>query len=292
MGVLEDIKENYPTLAFLVNDPEVGPLLRDAVNPDKGFSPQQFQSRLYQTKWFRSRSTAQRTHDIQAKVDPGEFKKNLTSNMTQVRSMATQLGLKLSPAEIRFIATTNMRNGVAIGSDEFNYNLMRFAKSSSANKFGQGAIKGAAFEVNNVARSQFYLPMTQAESYRWGVEMAMGTKDEKALRAYLSERAASLYPHLKDQLAGGASMEDIFSGHRSIIAQELELSPETVDFTKGRWKKVLYQVDPATQKPRPMTLHEAQTYARQDNRWWKTQGGKEQDAGMANFMLKTFGKRA
>lgn len=290
MGVLDDIREQYPSLAFLVNDPEVGPLLRDAVDPNKGFSPETFQAKLYQTNWFRSRSTSQRNIDTLSKTDPGEFKRLYSDFETQVRMMNSKLGLNLNAEEIRYITSANLRNGVDPNSEEFAISLRKYAGKIS-DRIGSGTVTGAELQVRDIARTQFYVPMSDAEVRTWALDLAFGTRDEAALRAQLSAKSASLFPHLKELLANGASMEDIFSGHRAVIAQELELSPEQIDFTKD-WTKVLHQVDPATGKPRPMTLHETQTLARQDNRWWATSKGRQQDAGMANFMLKTFGKRA
>lgn len=291
MGVLDDVKNQYPTLAFLLNDPEVGPLLRDAVDPNKGFSPQTFQAKLYQTKWFKGRSTSQRKIDILKNTDPGEYARLRNANLAQVRLMAKKLGLNLTAGQKLYMAEVNLRNGTDLGSEEALYNLMNFAQGQDPKKMGEGSVKGATFDVQEMAREQFYVPLSKTDAYKWGVELALGTKDEKALRAFLSDRAASLYPHLKDQLQGGASMEDLFSGHRAVLARELEMSEASIDFTK-QYQKVLHQIDPTTGKPRPMTLHETQTLARQDPKWWKTSNGAEADAGMANFILKAFGKRA
>lgn len=292
MGVLEDIKEQYPTLAFLINDPEVGPLLKDAVDPNKGFSPQAFQAKLYQTKWFRTRSTNQRQIDILRQTDPGEYRRQYNEYVASLRAFAAQSGLKFTNPELAYIAGNALRNGVKPNTPEFQALMRNYAVSFKGDRLGQGSIRGAMLEVSKVARQQFYVPMTAKEQQEWATDLALGIKDESALKAYLSERSASRYPHLKNLLQGGASMEDIFGGHRALIAEELEISPETIDFTKGQWSKVLHQIDPATEKPRPMTLHEAQTLARQDNRWWATTNGRETDAGMTNFLLKTFGKRA
>lgn len=292
MGVLDDIREQYPTLAFLINDPEVGPLLRDAVDPNKGFSPGRFQAKLYQTQWFKKRSTAQRQWDVMQHTDPGEYRRRVSEGAAQVRMTAAKLGISLSPSELSFITKANLRNGTAVGSEEFTLNLLHYLRAQGPKRMGEGSIKGASDQVNSMARRQFYVPLSKKEQYDWGLALALGTKDESALRSFLNTKAASMYPHLKELLANGASMEDIFSGHRAVIAQEMEISPEQVDFTKAKWKKALYQVDPQTGQPRPMTLHETQTMARQQPEWWKTSGGKEADAGMANFMLKMFGKRA
>lgn len=291
MGVLDDIKSQYPTLAFLINDPEIGPLLRAAVDPNKGFDPGTFQAKLYQTKWFKTRSTSQRQYDILKNTDPGEFKRRSQEALSKAHLTAQKLGLRMSSNELKYLSGTMLRNGADIGSEEFVNTLRNFAQATTSNRMGEGSIRGAAYQINDVARNQYFIPLSSKDAYAYGIDLALGVKDENSIRAIMAERAASLYPHLKEMLQGGQSMEDIFSGHRAVISQELELAPETIDFTKD-WKKVLYQVDPQTQKPRPMTLHEAQTMARQDNRWWATTNGKEADAGMGNFLLKTFGKRA
>lgn len=290
MSVADDIKEQYPTLAWLINDPEVGPLLRDAVDPNKGFSSTTFQAKLYQTKWFKSRSTTRRSMEILQHTDPGEYARLIKSNRDQLSALSRRLGVNLSIQEQRYMADQNLKNGVEIGSNEFMWNMYAFAKGQKDTRFGAGSVKASGFQVKEMAREQFFLPMSEKDSQQWGLEMALGLKDETSLREYLSERAASLYPHLKEQLQGGASMEDLFSGHRAIIAEELELAPDSIDFG-SQYKQVIHQIDPATGKPRPMTLHETQKLARTDKRWWETAKGREADAGMANTMLKMFGKR-
>lgn len=293
MAVLDDIREQYPTLAFLVNDPEVGPLLRDAVDPNKGFSPETFRAKLYQTKWWTTRSTTQRNIDIMARTDPGEYKRLYSDYASQVKMLAQQAGMRLTSPQLKYIASVNLRNGVATNSPEFMMSLRNFAQKNYG-IFGtknSGSVTAAVMKVKDVARHEYYLPISREDNRKWAIDLAFGIKDEAALRKHLANRAASLYPHLRKQILEGNSMEDLFSGHRAIIAKELELPPDMVDFTRG-WNKVLQQVDPQTGKPRMMTLHETQTAARQDKRWWSTTNGREADAGMANFMLKTFGKRA
>lgn len=291
MGVLEDVREQYPTLAFLLNDPEVGPLLRDAVDPNKGFSPQTFQAKLYQTKWFKSRSTTARQMDILKNTDPAEWKRLVNTTTMKMRMLNSQMGLGLTRQEMNYMAQGYTRYGIDPGSEEFMISLRKHVGQASSKRIGSGTVTAAELAVRDMAKSGYYVPMTDQEARTWGLDLAFGTKDENALKAALSARAQSMYPHLRELLKNGASMEEIFSGHRATIAEELELSPEQIDFTKD-WKKVLHQIDPATGKPRPMTLHETQTLARQDKRWWQTAKGRQSDAGMANFILKTFGKRA
>lgn len=292
MSVLDEIRKQYPTLAFLVNNPEIGPLLRDAVDPNKGFSPQEFQARLYQTNWFKSRSTVKRSMETMAHVDPAEYRRIIQGNQAKIQNIATQMGLNLSPEVLKYMAVTHTNNGVEIGSDEFMINLRAFVKNQGHKSYMPGGTVAANITKNQeIARSQYYVPLGPVEARQWAIDMAMGLKDEASFAETMNMKAQSLYPHLRELLVQGQSMEDIFGGHRQLIAQELEMSPNQIDFTKD-WKKVLYQIDPETKNPRPMTLHETQTLARQDSRWWGTSGGRKADAGMANFMLKMFGKRA
>ena len=292
MSVLSDIKEQYPSLAFLANDPEVGPLLRDAVDPNKGFSPTTFQAKLYQTKWFRTRSVAQREYSIMYHSDPAELKRRRAAVDADMRAIAHKAGITITGGEAKWLTTYLLANGLDAGSPEGINMLRSFMRNTKTNRFGaSGSVAAAATTFRNIAKNQYYLPIDQKEAHRWGIELALGVKDESAVKELMSQRAMSRFPHLKELLKNGATMEEIFSGHRALIAQELELNPTQIDFTKD-WVKVLQQTDPQTKKPRPMTLHETQTLARQDKRWWRTTKGREQDAGMANFFLKTFGKRA
>lgn len=308
MTVLDDIRENYPTLAFLVNDPEVGQLLKDAVDPNKGFSPQAFQAKLYQTNWYKTRSEAVRTNDILRNTDPGEWKARLSEYGAQVKAMSDQLGLNLSPAEISYISGNNLRYGIEANSPEARASLATFAKKAvtSSSFMAPGTIMAATQNVKAMAAGQYFLPMDENIAKQWAVDLAFGVKDEAALKAELQKSAASRYTWLAPQLNAGQSMEQIFAGHRAVIAEELEIDPGSIDFTRGDWRRVLgvpneqgttndtagpQAGNPGPLAQRPMTLYEAQTLARQDTRWWSTSRGRSADAGMANFMLKSFGAR-
>jgi hypothetical protein len=230
--------------------------------------------------------------EILSHTDPAEYARRLRGAESQVNAVASKLGVTLTAGERKYMAGVHLNAGVDINSPEFTNNFRGWLRAQPDKRFGAaGSVDQAATVFRNIAKNQYYLPINQDEARRWGIELALGVKDEGQIKELMSQRAASAYPHLKELLANGASMEEIFSGHRAMIAQELELAPNQIDFTKD-WSKVLHQIDPQTHKPRPMTLHETQTLARQDKRWWSTTKGREQDAGMANFLLKTFGKRA
>jgi hypothetical protein len=54
---LRRVRQRYPTLAFLVVDPEVGPLLKAACRRWRPISADEFKRRLKATEWWQKAST-------------------------------------------------------------------------------------------------------------------------------------------------------------------------------------------------------------------------------------------
>lgn len=289
MGVLDDIRENYPTLAFLINDPQVGPLLRNAVDPSRAFSPQKFQAKLYQTNWFRKQSQSMREYDILRHTDPGTFGSNVASYRTSVAQTAARLGVRLSQAQITWLAHDAYRRGMEQDDPRIAYGVSRLRTSRNDTA---GAIRTATIGARSLSYGQYYTSMSNREAHSWGDKIARGLRTMDDLQADLQRRAASKYPHLAAQLNAGQTMDQIFAGHKAIIAEELELAPESIDLARSRWSKVTGIYDAKQKQHRPMTLYETKVMAREDPRFWRTQHGQQEDAQMASFMAQTFGKRA
>lgn len=291
MGVLEDVREQYPTLAFLLNDPEVGPLLRKAVDPNSTYSPGRFQAELMQTRWWTTRSQSAREYDILASTDKGTFKQNIQTYKTGILHRAQQLGVALNQSELSWLANSMYRNGQSMDGPELNAALAKI-RSSSPSRQREGAIRTYARAARGRASGSYFLTMNPGSAERWGNWIATGQKTEQDLETYLREKAAAKYPWLAKSLNAGQTMQDMFSDHVSTIAETLELDPNAVNLTDKRWNKVLNYQDPRTGERRAMTTGEAQYLARQDHRFWRTAGGREQDAQGARMILEMFGKRA
>jgi len=158
MSVTDDIKSQYPTLAWLMNDPEVGKLLRDAVDPNKGFSPETFQTKLYQTKWFKSRSTSQRSMEILSHTDPGEYRRRQMAYRNELQALTTKLGFTLSNAQLAWISNANLSNGIEVGSPESINALRGFLRNQPQDKFeGAGSVDAAATVFRNISKNTIFL---------------------------------------------------------------------------------------------------------------------------------------
>lgn len=291
-SVAERVMEEYPMFAFLLKDKEIGSLLRQAVDPNTPWSPQKFQAKLYQSKWFRRRSQAMREYTILKNVDPGEWKRRFGSHLTGTRSIANQLGFKLTSAEQKYIAASAMQRGIEVGSDEFNYNLYQFIRRQSPSRMVSGAIQTAQRSASSIAKGQYYINLPKSDARRWGIAMALGQKTQEDYLSYIQGRAISKYSHLSAALSSGKTMEDLFSGHKQVLAEELELDPDSIDLSNSRWTKFIDHYDNELKKHRPYTLSEVRREARRDPRFWNTANGKSMSAGLGSYLLNTFGKVA
>lgn len=294
MGVLDRVREEYPTLAFLLNDKEVGPLLRDAVDPNKGFSPTTFQSKLMQTNWFKQKSLTGRQYTVMRETDPGEFRRNVSNYRLATRQAARQLGVNMTNNELTWIAHAGFKNGWDPTDPRIAQAVSRIARKNPK-RLNSGAIRANQRLARATSTGQFFMNMSSRESRNWGIKIALGNRTPEDLQAHLASRAMSKYPHLRKRLKAGDTPADIFSGHINVIAEELELDPHRVAANMWRggnkWNPVMSIHDKKMGRAREMTLHETRTYARKDPRFWKTTQGRQMDAGMANHLLKVFGRR-
>lgn len=295
MSVTQRVLEQYPSLSFLLKDPEVGALLRDAVDPNKGFSPQTFQAKLYETRWWRSRSETQRTFEILSKTDPGEAKRQVSGLRYSVRDYATQLGVNLTAAQTLYMATAMAQQGITDPSDPRIRNAI--LASPQANKMswggpGIGAIHTAERDIGAMLQSEFLRAPSAKGARHWAKLVATGQKTIEDFKAAEMVQAVKRFPHMADLISQGLTPGQIVSSNREIIAAELELRPEQIDVMKNaKWRQLTGIKDPKTGKMRLPTESDAINLARTEKSWWRTQKGRQMDSEAARSVLTLMGAR-
>lgn len=286
MGLLDTIRENYPQWAWAINDPELGPLLKQAVDPKQPFSPTRFNAKVMATGWWRKRSAAQREWEMLRHSDPGTANQQRGDFRVSLQNLAKSMGVHLSANEMIWMTEAYLGKGMSPDDPQVLQALGRMY----AQKKGKGGQFGAAEQqVRKLARD-YMVNVTPHWAQTYGRRMVVGMADENSIREELSRKAMSRYPHLKADLAAGVSMRELFDGHIATIAEELELDPDRVNLMDAKWNKVLDKVD-TSGKHRPMSLSETMTLARSDSRFWNTSKGKELGAGLSTYLLQAFGKR-
>lgn len=287
-SVEQQIREQYPSMAWLLNDPEIGQLLRDAVDPSKGFSPQSFEAKVKGTNWYKKRTQSQRDWETLWHTDNATARQRLTQYTNAVQRQAQRMGVNITASQLRWIAASGIQQGWDPSGPEILSGLGKlYSKQPSS-----GAITTAAQRATAIASGQYMVPISAKSAQVWGNWIAQGLKTEEDFAANMRNAAISKFPHLKAQIEAGETPEQIFSPHRQAIASTLELSPGEVNLLDGKWSKILNTYDKNLKRNRPMTIYETEVLARQDERYWRTKNGQDAQAETANKLLELFGKRA
>jgi hypothetical protein len=288
MGVLEDIMERYPSLAFLLGDPEIGPLLTAAVDPNQGFSPQTFQAKLYQTNWWRNTSSVGREWLIKSNTDPASANQERAAYRAALSTKAIRLGTHLSGAQLNWLTEVGLGQGIAIDDPRMLGELRKLMKPGG----GKGDIGVAAQQVRALAEKTWYVRPSANSIYDTAGRIATGLDTIESANARFAAEAARRFPHLGSRIQGGETLADITAGYRQTIAEELELgSPEAVDPMRGEWRDLLGVRDDKTGDMRLMTEAEVIRRVRNRAEWWQTSHGRQTDAQATSSILRMFGKR-
>lgn len=290
MGALEMVTEQYPQLAWLVGDPEIGPLLLQAVDPNSGFDSNTFQARLQATNWFQSKSRYEREQLVLHHTDPTTYWTGTQAYADQFSEMAAELGRPLSGNESYFLSVVALNSGVEPNSATAR-KWLRGMIDPAQTMQGYGTAGAAKNEIENLVRGQWFAPLDLGWLAQAGANVAtQGGETLESINARLASQAWHWYPHLRQQITEGQTLADIMNPYRQVIADELELgSVEQVDMNNPEWKQLLQWRDPNTGEMRLPTMSEVQTMARSRPQWWETSRGREADAGATRSLLQIFG---
>ena len=291
---LELVMQQYPHLIGLLSDPEIGPLLTQAVDPFTGFDSNTFQAKLQQTTWFRSRTKAGRENEIRLLTDPATHWADLGAYADTVDEQFKAIsGRGLDANERLWFAAVGTNAGWEPNSASMR-NALRQLIDPAAVMQGAGTAGAAKNEIENLVRGQWFAPLELGWLAQAGISVATeGGETLESINARLASQAYHWYPHLRNQIVEGQTMADIFNPYRQKIAEELEYgSVEDVDMTKPEWAQLAQWRDPKTGEMRLPTMSEVTALARNRPQWWQTTNGRKTDAEGAAGILRMFGQRA
>lgn len=287
-ALMDRIRQDYPMFWYLLSNPEIGPLLRDAVDPNKGFSQNTFFAKVQNTKWWKSQSEAQRTWQAQVHTDPGEARDRRLAMRAAVQQRAAEFGTSLSSKEINFLAENLLQHGQDPNGPELTAALGQLWSGKDS---GKGMVAAARTQINQLERDYMTPIRQKGRADILSIRVAQGRDSVEAIQQRMIRQAMALYPHLAGRIKGGETVRQIAAPLQSIVAEELELAgPDAVSLNNPRWKRLLGITDPKSKTTRLPTATEAMRMARAEPQWWKTSHGRESDARMARTLLESFGK--
>lgn len=288
----DTILRDYPSFAYLLNDPEIGPLLLAAVDPNQGFDVATFQAKIMQTNWWRTTTASARQWETLVATDPATAQQRTDSWKSTLKAEATKAGMALSDGQVDYLTNFYLPRGFAANDPQVIRNLAAIYKDQPAIHAGGGSdIENIKAQMRDVA-GQYLQDVTTADYDQWAARIWSGETDIQAYTTQMRWQAAQRFSMYADEIQQGMTPSQLFGQQRNAIARELEVDPTTIDLLHdARWSKVLGIPGPDG-KVRPMTYNESVMLARQQPEWARTASAKQQGADLTKTLLETFGKIA
>ena len=284
--------------------PEMKKLLDAAIAKQEPI--EDFINAVQNTDWYKTHSDSYKQYFALQVSNPAEYAQEVSNRVAKVTEMANQLGVDLVGNEASLLAHSSLYSNwsdaqmqSAIGA----YYTKNNATDTDPN--GQAA---ATLQQIQAYAAAYGVPVTQNQLNSWtqGVLMGAGTLD--GVKQQFINSAASLYPGLKAQLAGGQTVHDIAQPYIASMANTLELPENSLTLRDPTIQKALQyqqpQSTPSTggttgaaksptsgQQPEPgvMPLWQFQNQLRTDPRWEQTNNAKQEAYSMLYGLGKSFG---
>jgi hypothetical protein len=266
--LIDYAEQNFPQYAYLLHDPEVGPILVKAAQ--EGVSdPNILAGMLRNTNWWRTTTTTSRDFNKLMADDPVTANQAINNKMADIDTQAWSLGVKLTPQIEHDLAVSSMKLGWT--SDTLTQQIV--AKNKTTYTTGGQFGGAAALDVQSLKQmyNDYGLPLTDETLNSQMQQILSGKANVNAVQQKLAQQAATLYstnPQLAKFLSDGeGTTRDWADPYIQKAASTLGISAKNIDITAPMWAKILHPAtDPNTGKPlgQAMSLDQWETTLRND----------------------------
>ncbi|MEW1547531.1 C40 family peptidase [Streptomyces tsukubensis] len=276
-----ELAETYGmSYAFFKSQPELWKMLNSAVEGQ--WDPTRFQSEVKNTKWWKTTSEPARQAQVLAKTDPATYQATLEAARVQARAIAVKAGAIMTEKNVDALA----RNMV-----HFQWNEAQVANFVGQYiKFGaEKVLGGAAGTAAREIKRQAYelgVAVTDQSILNNAQYLLRGVTTMEQVQNGLREQAAGLYPAFADQIAAGASVQELAQPYAQMLAQEL--GQPNVDAFSPKVKAALNRIG-ADGQPAPMSLTEFAQTVRSDPAWRRTPAAADQTLAVGRQVLADMG---
>lgn len=284
-GGPRSINEKYPYLSFMLDDPEVGPLLREADSTN--MDPAEFQARLMNTNWWKRTSDTQRTFFGLKSADPATYNRRLNEVKSQVREIGGSLGYDetvLDDGYVTYFAEQALQFGLSTRQ------IQTMLAEEITPLVGTTEKSTVLSDIRRIQNSYSYAIDGPTQQY-WLREIGAGRQTIENFENSIKSTMKSLFPNLANQFDSGMMFKQIIEPYRQILSKEFDgANPEDFDFMgDGKWRHVIDYVDEKTGVHRTMSMQELTKYARSQPEWRNTKSAKEQVSAIGEQLLQSFG---
>lgn len=282
--VMEYIRQNYGYLAWVLEHPELGPLIESVIEGGGGVP--EVEAAIRQSKWWTENEKSYRDYDSRLHSDPGQLESEVQSTVLDFRIQAARMGIELDDARLRKMAEDSIRFS---WSD--NQLRQAFAAEAKYSPKVQGEI-GATRDSLRAKARDWHVGLSDETLNDWTRKFAEGTASDATFTKWLSDMAVAQYPHLKDIIAQGTSPSQFFQPYREMASSLLEMPIESIDLLNDSRFSPITQFADDSGKVRPMTRSEVARHLRKLPEWRKTDDARRQASSLSLHLLKSFGKVA
>ena len=254
------------------------------IDPDNNLTDEQILFWMNQTEYFQNHKDAIRKRDaLWHTAGPGVRQQLLEDPRGELLREAQRIGfnwLQDNPALLDKLAYDSYR----FGWDEYD----RRRALAGINTFETADVARGTILANRQtaldSAAKYYMPLSAegADDLAWG--MYLGEETSDSVEAMYREQAKGQFPSLAGLIDQGVSMQAYFDPYKQRIGQLLEMSD--VDLMNDpRLQPIMF---PGSGQG-PMSLSEAQTFARQLPEWQYTKNAEDAARSMADNVGRMMG---
>lgn len=270
--------------AFLAAHPDVWNKVKAAVKG--GWTAQRLEAEIKTTAWWTKRTDSQRQADLLSKSNPAEWNRQIDVKAKTLVQQASAMGITLSDADAKAMATTFTTNGASDGEIASALSMKwQMPTAEDAPITGQA---GMTVDSLHSLATAYGVTLDDTTATNYVRQVLAGKQTAEGLTDVFREQAKVLYPSISDFLDKnpGATTQDYATPYLQIASKELGLPTTEMNLQDSKWNKVL-----SGGANGPMTADEWTRTVRSDQQygWDKTVGARDQAAQMATALQRTFG---
>lgn len=240
--------------AFLKQHPDVAALINKA--KAARWTEARFEAELKNTKWWTTRTDAQRQWDVLSTDNPEEAKRRVAEKQAAITQQAKALGINLSAADLAALARTFVVNG---SSD-----VEIQAALAGRYRIGEAASGQASVTIDDLrAQAQDYgLKLSDGTLQGYVQQVLAGTATPQSLADQMREQAKILYAPIAGALDRGLTVRQYLDPYMQIASAETGVPVDQMDLTDPKWTKAISGTN-----GQPMTTDEWTSVVRKDPRY-------------------------
>lgn len=207
----------------------------------------------------------------------------LRSLQTTILNRSTNLGLELSPEEINYMA--KVAQDQSYSSEQVDNMLVSVV---NWDKLQSGTLTASRDQIKGLA-ANYLVGMSDQTVQQWSEKVAKNQATAASIESYLRSQAKIMNPWMAEYIDQGLTPGELLQSSRDLIAQNLEIDANAVDFMDDRFMSLATMTDDKG-NTKLATQQQLMKNIRKDAAWSSTQQAKNVTTGLAQLVAEIFGR--